>query len=147
MSREEVVWAQISSILKADTDLSYIQAVYEGWRENVIDNLFPCIYLEPESSSEEPYTVPNRHRIIFTVRIIAEISVIDPDKQIIGDTSIKGIIDVANDIKSVLMKTPNLNATCQKFNFSNTAYQFKNFPFRQADILMNIELITTGAPR
>jgi hypothetical protein len=147
MSREETVWAEIVSILRNDPALSYIQQVYEGWRDNAVESLFPCIYLEPEATTEEPYSVPNRHKLTFTLRIIAESSIIDADKQIIGDTAIKGVIDIANDIKSVLWKTPNLNLKCQRFNFSNTTYSFKNFPLRQVDILMNIELITTGAPR
>jgi hypothetical protein len=147
-SREELVWAEVLRLLKTHASLTYFQAVYEGWRENVSDNMFPCIYMEPDESREEPYTVPSRKRILFPIRIIAEINVSgNYDLQIIGDATTKGVINIANDIKSALAETPNLNGLCQSFTFPNTRYQMAAFPFRQVDITMMIELITTGAVR
>lgn len=146
-SREENLWLELKTILSTDTDLSYVKKVYEGWRETTVQDAFPCIYLEPSNATEEPYAVPMRHRINFDVRIIAEIFCHDYDKQIIGDENIKGIIDIANDIKSVLWKYPQINGKCQKFNISNTSYEFRNFPFRHCEITVRFEMITTGATR
>jgi hypothetical protein len=146
-SREEKVWKAIKTILTTDADLNYVGKVYEGWRETTPTSAFPAIYLEPSAATEEPYAVPSRHRINFDIKIIGEIECVDYDVQIIGDATRKGILDLANDIKSVLWKSPNLNGNCQRFSINSTTYDFRNFPFRHCEITMRIELITTGAPR
>lgn len=156
-SREKTVWDAIKTILTTDSDLSYLKNVFEGWRENNAQEGFPSVYMEPVSAPETFYAMPNRYKTDFEIKLIGEILVNDFDKQIFGQAAsgdlplIIGIMDLANDIKSVLAKYPNLDAgagaTCQKFNFTNTIYSFNQFPFRQVDITMKIELITTGYKR
>jgi len=51
-SREELLWTELKTILKTDTDLSYIKQVFEGWRETTTQDAFPCIYLEPATATE-----------------------------------------------------------------------------------------------
>jgi hypothetical protein len=148
-SREELAWAEVLRLLKADATLmAYVKNVYEGWRDSVPDSMFPCIYMEPEEAAEELYAVPNRYKITYRIHLIAEINCATSyDLQIIGDANVKGIVDIANDIKSALAAYPNLNGNCQKISFPNTRYSFATFPYRQVDITMNVELITTGATR
>ena len=147
MFREEAVWYEIKNILSSAPQLSYIKKVYEGWRENVPQDGFPCIYLEPASTDEEGMSFAVKRNIKFNVKIIAEMLCHDFDKQIVGDDNIKGIIDIANDIKSVLWATPNLNGKCIQFNFTNTIYEFKNFPFRHCEINMQIQMAVLGNTR
>ena len=158
-SREKIVWNEIKTILSADTDLSYIKKVNEGWRDLTADENFPCLYMEPVASPEEPYSTGNRVKINFDLQIIGEMFAYDFDHQIYGYTytetvdgapvtrTVKGIMDIANDIKSVLSKTMNLNGKCQSFTFTDTKYSLNEFPFRQVAITMKILLITAGAAR
>ena len=158
-SREKIVWNQIKTVLSTDTDLSYIKKVFEGFRDMVPEDNYPCIYIEPVQSPESPYSTGNRVKINFDIQIIGEMLALDFDHQIYGYTytetvdgvpvtrTVKGIMDIGNDIKSALSKSMNLSGTCQSFTFTDMTYSFKEFPFRQVSIIMKIVLITAGAPR
>jgi hypothetical protein len=55
--------------------------------------------------------------------IAGAILIQDPDKQIIGDVTDKGIIDMERDIKAALYaEYPDLNGKCKYFELSTISY-------------------------
>ena len=139
--RLETIWDKVKTILEEDTVLSpYIKIVYSGTRENIPVNLFPCVILEPTNAPEEPVTMPHNTEINFTITIWAYIKIFDVDKQIVGDATTKGVLDVNFDIKKALGAHMDLDGECLYFSFPNTRFDFDSYPFRGVGIDMQITL-------
>lgn len=137
----EDIWNKIKSILKEDTVLSpYIKVVYSGTRDNIPTNMFPCIIMEPTNAPEEAVTMPHNTEINFTLTIFGYIKIYDVDKQIVGDTTIRGILDLNFDIKKALGAHIDLDGKCLYFSFPDTRFDFSSYPFRGVEIDMKITL-------
>ena len=137
----ETIWNKVKTILEEDTVLSpYIKVVYSGTRDNVPVNMFPCIILEPTNAPEEPVTMPHNTEINFTITIWAYIKIYDVDKQIVGDATTKGVLDVNFDIKKALGAHIDLDGECLYFSFPNTRFDFDSYPFRGVGIDMQVTL-------
>ena len=137
----ETIWNKVKTILEEDTVLDdYIKVVYSGTRDNVPVNMFPCIILEPANAPEEPVTMPHNTEINFTITIWAYIKIYDVDKQIVGDATTKGVLDVNFDIKKALGAHIDLDGECLYFSFPNTRFDFDSYPFRGVGIDMQITL-------
>lgn len=137
----ETIWNKIKTILEGDTVLeTYIKIVYEGTRDNIPVNLFPCIILEPTNAPEEPVTMPHNTEINFTLTIFGYIKIFDVDKQIVGDATNKGILDLNFDIKKALGAHIDLDGECLYFSFPNTRFDFSSYPFRGVEIDIQITL-------
>jgi len=137
----ETIWNKVKAILEEDIVLkTYIKIVYSGTRENIPVNNFPCIILEPTNAPEEPVTMPHNTEINFTVTIWAYVKIFDVDKQIIGDTTTKGVLDINFDIKKALGAHIDLDGECLYFSFPNTRFDFDSYPFRGVGIDMQITL-------
>ena len=137
----ETIWDKIKTILEEDTVLSpYIKIVYPGTRDNIPVNMFPCIILEPTNAPEEPVTMPHNTEINFTLTIFGYIKIFDVDKQIVGDATTKGILDLNFDIKHALGAHIDLDGECLYFSFPNTRFDFSSYPFRGVEIDMQITL-------
>ena len=137
----ETIWNKIKTILEGDAILSpYIKIVYSGTRENIPVNNFPCIILEPTNAPEESVTMPHKTEINFTVTIWGYIKIFDVDKQIVGDETTKGILDLNFDIKKALGAHIDLDGECLYFSFPNTRFDFDSYPFRGVGIDMKITL-------
>lgn len=97
----------IQSTLKAASSLSYLKgAVYiipEGPDHDVLpaEARFPCVGLT-DGSEEFEHRPGGSKRIVRTVRISAYVEVTKPEKSILGDAVIKGVIDVLRDVQGVL---------------------------------------------
>ena len=137
----EDIWNKVKTILEVDPVLStYIKIVYSGTRENIPVNNFPCIILEPTNAPEEAITMPHKTEINFTVTIWAYVKIFDVDKQIVGDATTKGVLDVNFDIKKALGAHIDLGGECLYFSFPNTRFDFDSYPFRGVGIDMKITL-------
>jgi len=137
----EDIWKKIKAILEEkDGVLSYIKIVYSGTRENIPVNMFPCIILEPVSAPEEAITMPSNMEVNFTITIWAYVKIYDVDKQIIGDTTTKGILDINFDIKKALGAHDDLDGECLYFEFPDTRFDFDSYPFRRVGVDMKITL-------
>ena len=137
----EDIWNKIKTILEGDDVLStYIKLVYPGTRDNIPVNNFPCIILEPTNAPEEPVTMPHNTEINFIVTIWAYVKIFDVDKQIVGDDTTKGVLDVNFDIKKALGAHIDLDGECLYFSFPNTRFVFDSYPFRGVGIDMKITL-------
>jgi len=137
----EDIWNKVKTILEEDTVLKgYIKIVYSGTRENIPVNNFPCIILEPTNAPEEAVTMPHNTEINFIVTIWAYVKIFDVDKQIVGDDTTKGVLDVNFDIKKALGAHIDLDGECLYFSFPNTRFDFDSYPFRGVGIDMKITL-------
>lgn len=139
--RLETIWEKIKSILEDDTTLAtYIKVVYSGTRDNIPVNMFPVIILEPTNAPEEPITMPHNTEVSFTLTIFGYIKIFDVDKQIVGDATTKGVLDLNFDIKKALGAHEDLDGECLYFSFPNTRFDFNSYPYRGVEIDMNIIL-------
>ena len=137
----EDIWNKVKTILEEDTVLSpYIKIVYSGTRDDIPVNMFPCIILEPTNAPEEAVTMPHNTEINFTLTIFGYIKIFDVDKQIVGDATTKGILDLNFDIKKALGAHIDLNGECLYFSFPDTRFDFSSYPFRGVEIDMKITL-------
>lgn len=137
----ENIWNKIKTILEEDAVLSpYIKIVYSGTRENIPVNNFPCIILEPKGAPEEPVTMPHNTEINFTVTIWGYIKIYDVEKQIVGEDTTKGILDLNLDIKKALGAYDDLDGECLYYSFPDTRFDFDSYPFRGVGIDMKITL-------
>ena len=137
----EDIWNKVKTILEEDTVLkTYIKIVYSGTRDNIPVQNFPCIILEPTNAPEEAVTMPHNTEINFTATIFGYIKIFDVDKQIVGDATNKGILDLNFDIKKALGAHIDLDGECLYFSFPNTRFNFNSYPFRGAEIDMQITL-------
>ena len=137
----ETIFNKVKSILTANTTLAaYIKKVYAGTRDDIPVNNFPCILLEPTNAPERPVTIPNNMEIEFKMTIFAYIKVYDVDKQIVGDATTKGILDVNYDIKTALGAYIDLDGECLEYSLPDTRFTFDSYPFRGVEIDMSITL-------
>ncbi len=137
----EDIWNKIKTILEEDTVLSpCIKMVYSGTRDNIPVNMFPCIILEPTNAPEEAVTMPHNTEINFTATIFGYIKIFDVDKQIVGDATTKGILDLNFDIKKALGAHIDLDGECLYFSFPDTRFDFSSYPFRGVEIDIKITL-------
>jgi len=137
----EDIWNKIKTILEEDGVLStYIKIVYSGTRDNIPVNMFHCIIMETTNAPEEAVTMPHNTAITFTVTIWAYVKIFDVDKQIVGDATTKGVLDISFDIKKALGAHIDLDEECLYFSFPNTRFDFDSYPFRGVGIDMQIVL-------
>jgi len=137
----ENIFNKVKLILENDVELKkYIKVIYAGTRDNIPINMFPVIILEPINSPEKSITMPHNTEITFTITIFGYIKIIDVDKQIVGDATLKGILDLDFDIKHALGAYIDLSGECLYFEFPNTRFDFSSFPFRGIEIDMAIKL-------
>jgi hypothetical protein len=96
--------------------------------------------LEPTNAPEEAITMPHKTEINFTLTIFGYIKIFDVDKQIVGDVTNKGILDLNFDIKKALGAHIDLDGECLYFSFPDTRFNFNSYPFRGVDIDIKITL-------
>ena len=137
----ETIFNKVKSILEADAVLkTYIKKVYSGTRSDIPTSNFPCIFLEPTDAPEKDVTIPHGIEVGFGMMIVAYIKVMDIDKQIVGDATTKGILDVNYDIKKALGAYVDLDGTCLTYTLPDTRFTFENYPFRGVEIDLDILL-------
>jgi len=126
----ETIFNKVKSILEADDVLKvYIKKVYSGTRSDVPTSNFPCIFLEPTNAPERGGTLPYGIEIGFGMTIFAYIKVMDIDKQIVGDDTTKGILDVDYDIKKALGANVDLDGECITYSLPIHALHLRIIPF------------------
>lgn len=158
---EQKIFVAVREILKASSiykrtagqppvTTGYVVQVLDGVRNDISENSFPAVVLEPGATSEEGGTTSRRSLMRFNLRIVLFMECVDFDKQIAGDSSSKGILDFVNDVKNALEAYPDLNydstvRRCNFFSFPETKFEAELFPFRVAEITMRATVLTDGA--
>jgi len=139
----ETIWTSIKTILTNDETLSsYVNKIYEGFREDVPYNKQYIIILDPVSETEEISQVPYQPKLTVTIYIYCVIIVEDVDKQILGSGTKKGIFEFVADVKNALAGNTDLLNSCNKFTMPSVNYLFwrsGQYPIRAGVIEINIE--------
>lgn len=102
MSKPQDILNQIITQLQGASCLSYVDDTFilKGRRQSI--NNFPAIVVVPSGAVEESYAYP-LERIKYRFDILGFIKTHDKDAYITGNGStIKGIMDIENDIKLAL---------------------------------------------
>ena len=146
-TKTETVWNNIIDILntaktKISGSLTYVKYISQGIRDDL--ESYPLIVVEPNREDETQITVPHNKRIVFSVLIRCVMMVNNRTNQIVGSNpdNSKGILDFVADVKNVLNANRTLNGNALKMEFPTTLYIFETYPYRIADITMNIEIIS-----
>jgi hypothetical protein len=130
MSTPASIVAAIQDVLQASSYLSYInnEDILLGIREGV--TIFPCILIEPISDILTAESYPYEQRTI-SVNITAYVQVYDKDKQLVGDTNTKGVLDVENDIRKALSSDITLGlADVYDTRIISSIHDFEQYPTR-----------------
>lgn len=122
----------LKSQLEADTTLkTYIKEVFLGVRDRI--SVFPCIVIEPLSISERNESY-DRNDLDLQVAIIAYIQEENAEKQIVGDATHKGILEVENDVKKAVSLIPTLGGYAIDTTLQESHFEFVNYPIRSVSI-------------
>ena len=146
MSRPETVFTNAVNVLKAaqksGSNLSYVRKVFEGWRDNIPDSQIPCIILEPADIKETIPFFEEESELYFGITVTGIIKMFDKDKQIVGDTRHKGILDICEDIKKTFGGDIYLSDSVMTIQFPDTNFDYTSYPIRTVDITMLCRLRT-----
>ena len=146
MSMPESVYQKVVDVLsdakKSGRNLSYVRSVFAGWRDNIPDSQIPCIIVEPDNLKEKVPFYEEESELYFGLTITGIIKIWNKDKQIVGDTRHKGILDIDNDIKKTLGGDIDLGGTVMSFQFSDTKYDYTSYPLRGVQITMDCRFRT-----
>lgn len=154
----ETIWNEVKSLLttaQSSGSLTYIKNIYEGLRDDIPHEGFPCLILEPVLETDNVTRMPALPELHIIINIHCLVEVFNYDYQIIGNDTlnIKGIFDVVADVKNILWQNtngvPNLNSSCQDFKTANVTYVFDKtiFPFRVGIIELDARILTTQTGR
>ena len=142
MASTDTIIAQIKTQLQNSSALSYVDdnLIFLGARDTI--NQFPAIVLEPlrvdESSERDVYQSVDL-RIFFAV--IGYVNIPDPSYQMVGDgSSIKGILDLENDIKKAISGDRTLGGNAIYTWIRTSTFDLDQFPVRSVGI--EIEVLT-----
>lgn len=144
-SKAENIFLEVYNILKTEMGrgkpLNYVKEILKGIRQDL--PLFPAIILEPVKIDEVRHTIAYNILNTFSISITCWTEQYNIDKQIEGeiiDNEIeKGIIDIASDVMNTLSNYKNLNGLCNKIYFNGVNFSFENYPYRAAEIILNVE--------
>lgn len=128
MSTPASILTALKTQLEADTTLAdTVEVFLLGVRENISE--FPAIIIEPVQSVEDD-DIRNQQEIFFTVAVMGYVNVKNPDKQLVGDSDTKGILDLENDVKKAISSDPTIGATVANTQITETKYEFTDYPIR-----------------
>ena len=137
MKADSILSALITQ-LKNNSNISYVSdgAILLGVRKGI--TVYPTIIIEPESISELSFAYPMQ-RLVMKVAIIGYIHVLNTEKQIVGDTTTKGILNFENDVKLALDADRTIAGNANHLDIVDTSYDFVDFPYRS--FTMNVEIL------
>ena len=130
---------QLKIQLQNSADLDYVEDthIFIGKRTNIAN--YPVIVIEPNGDRVVSQNYPYEE-IILKVIIAAGIKIFDENKQIVGSSGIKGIVDFKNDIKKALSSDHTLDGKCSDLNIIDSIDDSaEEYPIR--GFLINIEIL------
>jgi hypothetical protein len=137
MSKPSEILTQIKTQLQNSADLSYVNDynILLGVRDNMVQ--YPCIIIEPLGLLELDYVYP-KQKLHFKIAVVGFIKVTNIDKQIVGDSTDKGILDLENHVKKALSSDITLGGYAHKLEIKETAYEFVEYPVRSFSISVDV---------
>jgi len=136
MSTASSIMEKLKTQLEGNANLSYVSGVFIGARESV--TLFPALFIEPIRNEETSESLAYQ-RLTLTVAILGYVSVRNVDKQIVGDTKTRGIIDLENDIKKAVSSDRSLGGLAIDTRIRQSVYGRSEHPARSISIEIDID--------
>lgn len=133
MSKPSDILTAIQTILKNSTDLSYVNNdnIFLGVRESI--SMFPSIVLEVTKDRVVQQVYPYE-KIIMSVLVAGFINVFEKDLQLVGNTTVKGVLDFKNDVKKALSSDHTLAGYAIDSNMVDSIDRFEEYPIRSFHI-------------
>ena len=137
----ESILSKVATVLENDTTLKvYIKAVFVGDRERIYGDTYPCIVLDVP---RDPLNLSLRGKVIeniLTINIYPATLIADREKALVGTETVKGILDIIEDIKTALYAYyPSLTQNCLNFSLSvNEVADFEDMKGKWAQIEMKV---------
>lgn len=132
MSNPAAIITALKDQLTDDATLSeYVKSIFLGVREGIAQ--FPAIVIEPVGMDEDD-DIRDHQELYFTVAVMAYVNVKDADKQIVGDSDVKGILDVENEVKKAISSDKTLGGLVANLEIKETRYDVVDYPVRAFSI-------------
>lgn len=146
MSKYATIIDALQDQLQAATSLSSVDdlMIMKGVRESVAT--FPAIFIEPLGTKEEDYSYP-KERLTARIAIMGFLRVLDKDKQIAGDVTTPGILDLENNIKLAIDVDRTIGGNAIHADIVETTYEFEEYPIRGVSVILEILFEQTRATR
>lgn len=146
MSKPSDITTALITLLKNSSYLTYVgqSQFLVGVRESITQ--FPCIILEPVSGLEKEHVYPVE-RITRRYAIMGYILVTNKDLQIVGNSAIKGIDDMENDIKLALDSDRTLGGKAIFVHIVDSKCDFVSYPVRDITITIDVDFQQTRGTR
>ena len=138
MSKPSEIFTALKTLLQNSSHLSYVNdslIFLDGEKEF---NIFPCIVITPGTGGENEAAYP---KVRITDKVVIEllIDVKNKTKQIVGDSIVKGITDVKNDLCLALDSDVTLGGKCQKMSIVTHNYiKYVDYPIRSVEVIVDI---------
>jgi len=133
MSQPKQLYNKVVEIISSDAVLSsYVDEIYERYRDNIDQSNRTVIMVEPSDIFEKGDIFPLEG--VFVVIITGYIFESDQDKSINAGTN-RGIMDLDQDIKNALRANYNLDGLCTNFKFTSTKFDIKKYSWGQKEKL------------
>lgn len=139
MSKPADILSALQDQLKNSADLSYIndECIFLGARESL--SQYPCIVIEPLPNSVEINNDMNIYvDIRYFVAVIAYNKVMESNKQIVGDSNVKGIADIENDLKKAISSDGTLGGVAVETIIHTSDLDFQEWPVRSVALEVEI---------
>ena len=138
MSKPATIIGNLKTLLQDSSDLSYVSNnnILLGYRQGLVR--YPMIILEPSEDVEEDIT-HNRQHMTFSIAVMGFIKVSDKDKQIVGSGSIKGVLDMLNDVKKAISSDRTIDSSAIWTRILKTDFDIEAYPVRSFTINIEVE--------
>lgn len=136
MATEKDVLTALKTQLTNDATLAaYVKNVFFGVRDGVPD--FPCLVIEP-AELQEADEVYGRQEIRLKVLIVGLLEGMDPELQIVGDGTTKGIVDFLLDVKKALSSDRTLGGKVIQTYIQSARFEYVEYPIRSFNLSVEL---------
>jgi len=136
MAQETTVLNALKTQLTNDATLAaYVKNIFLGVRKAVPS--FPFIVIEPQELLEAD-DVYGRQDLRFRVQVVGFIECLDPEKQIVGDATNKGIIDLMLDVKKAISADRTVGGSAIHAYIQSERFEYAEYPVRS--VVLTVEL-------
>ncbi len=137
------IFEKVIEILK-DIDI-FGGRVFQGRYTRTTTDVFPAVWVDVDSNQTEdemPEADLGVRQVTMRMIIAASIMIEDTDKQVVGDSTHPGTLDIEEAIKkAIYSEFPSLGGLCLTFKLSTIDTDEKNYPVKTIIMNMDIEYL------
>ena len=114
---------------------AYVKNIFFGVRDGIPN--FPCLVIEP-SELQETDEVYGRQELRLKILIVGFLECNDPELQIVGDATTKGIVDFLLDVKKALSADRTLSGNVIQTYIQNARFEYVEYPLRSFNLSVEL---------